>query len=52
MPEGWTQRQEFQDWFIDDPKGQPVETFRRVREEIRGRVTELLQALAHGPQPV
>lgn len=32
-------------WDIPDPKGQPIEVFRRVRDEIERRVRELLEAL-------
>jgi arsenate reductase len=33
-----------EDWPLDDPKGRPVDEVRRIRDEIRGRVTELLRA--------
>lgn len=32
------------DWELQDPKKQPVETVRRIRDDIRERVTALLQA--------
>lgn len=28
-------------WNIEDPKGQPLDVFRRVRDEIKGKVEEL-----------
>ena len=28
-------------WNIEDPKGQPLEVFRRVRDEIKAKVEEL-----------
>lgn len=31
------------DWPVDDPKGQPPETVRRIRDEIRRRVEELVK---------
>ena len=31
------------DWPMDDPKGQPVETVRRIRDEIRKKVAELVK---------
>jgi arsenate reductase len=31
------------DWPLDDPKGQPVEAVRRIRDEIRTRVIELVK---------
>ena len=33
---------ETEDWNIDDPRGKPVEKVRRIREQIRGKVLELL----------
>ena len=32
------------DWPLEDPKGKPVERVREIREEVKGRVTELLRA--------
>jgi len=32
------------DWPLPDPKGQPIEEVRRIRDEVRRRVTELLNA--------
>ena len=31
------------DWPVDDPKGQPVETVRRIRDQIRKNVEELIK---------
>jgi arsenate reductase len=31
------------DWPLPDPKGQPIEVVRRIRDEVRRRVSELLQ---------
>lgn len=31
-----------EDWPIDDPKGQPIERVREIREEIRRRVADLI----------
>ncbi len=33
------------DWDLPDPKGQPLETVREIREEIRSRVEQLLAEL-------
>lgn len=33
------------DWPLDDPKGQPLDVVRRIRDEIRGHVEELLRQL-------
>ena len=45
LPEDWVLREVFQDWQLDDPQGQPIATFRRVREEIKERVASLLSKL-------
>jgi len=34
---------EVQDWPLEDPKGKPVERVREIRDEIQGRVTELVE---------
>jgi arsenate reductase len=36
----------YEDWQLDDPAGQDVETVRRIRDEIRGRVENLLSEIA------
>jgi arsenate reductase (thioredoxin) len=33
------------DWPLDDPKGQPLDVVRRIRDEIRSHVEELLSQL-------
>jgi arsenate reductase len=33
------------DWPLDDPKGRPIEDVRRIRDEIRHHVTDLLAQL-------
>lgn len=38
-----------EDWDLPDPKGQPLEQFRRVRDEIEWRVRALLQDLGLAP---
>jgi protein-tyrosine-phosphatase len=35
----------YEDWVLDDPAGKDVETVRRIRDEIRSRVTNLLSEL-------
>ena len=32
-----------EDWGLDDPAGQPIETVRRIRDQIRMKVAELLE---------
>jgi arsenate reductase (thioredoxin) len=34
------------DWGLDDPKGQPIEKVRAIRDEIKARVEALLSELA------
>jgi arsenate reductase len=34
------------DWQTEDPAGQPIEAVRRIRDDIRGRIAELLGELA------
>ncbi len=46
LPEDWVTREVFEDWQIDDPDGQPIETFYRVRDEIKARVEKLIASLA------
>ena len=46
LPEAWIRRDVFEDWQLDDPEGQPIETFRRVRDEIKERVVKLIASLS------
>ncbi|MBD2482476.1 arsenate reductase, glutathione/glutaredoxin type [Planktothrix sp. FACHB-1365] len=46
LPEDWVIREVFEDWQLDDPDGQPLETFHRVRDEIKVRVEALIDALS------
>lgn len=46
LPEKWVVRDVFEDWQLDDPEGQSVETFRRVRDEVKERVAKLIQSLS------
>ncbi len=41
----------YQDWSIPDPKGLPPEGVRRIRDEIRDRVLELLRRLGVAAAP-
>ena len=47
LPEAWVLREVFEDWQLDDPDGQPIETFHRVRDEIKERVTLLINSLSN-----
>jgi arsenate reductase len=40
-----------EDWPLEDPKGKPIERVREIRDEIRGRVEELLSGMAQRPTP-
>ena len=37
------------DWPLQDPKGQPIERVREIREEIKSRVVRLIEARGWGP---
>ena len=48
LPPEWLTREVFEDWQLDDPAEQP-EIFPRVRDEIRERVTRLIESLQSAP---
>jgi protein-tyrosine-phosphatase len=37
----------YQDWALEDPAGKDLDTVRRIRDEIRQRVEDLLHELGH-----
>lgn len=45
LPAEWLTQDIFADWDLDDPDGQPIETFHRVRDEIKHKVSELVSSL-------
>ena len=45
LPEAWVMRELFEDWQLEDPDGQPLATFHRVRDEIKERVEQLIEKL-------
>ena len=45
LPSEWVTQEVFADWDLDDPDGQPIETFQRVRDEIKQRVANLIDSL-------
>lgn len=45
LPEAWLRREVFEDWQLDDPEGEAIATFRRVRDEIKERVAKLVESL-------
>jgi arsenate reductase len=48
LPPEWVTREVFEDWQLDDPAEQP-EIFSRVRDEVRERVTRLIESLEAAP---
>ena len=45
LPEAWVLREVFEDWQLDDPEGESIETFRRVRDQVKERVINLINSL-------
>jgi arsenate reductase (thioredoxin) len=45
LPDTWVLRDMFEDWQLDDPEGQTIDVFRRVRNEVKDRVVNLLETL-------
>ncbi len=45
LPSEWVTQEIFEDWDLDDPDGQPIETFYRIRDEIEQRVSKLIDSL-------
>jgi arsenate reductase (thioredoxin) len=45
LPQEWVLREVFEDWQLDDPEGQSIDVFRRVRDEVKDRVVALLKSL-------
>ncbi|MEO1672830.1 MAG: arsenate reductase, glutathione/glutaredoxin type [Cyanobacteria bacterium J06631_2] len=46
LPERWVMQEVFEDWELEDPDGKPIETFHRVRDEIKGKVVNLIEQLS------
>ena len=46
LPEDWILREVFEDWQLDDPEGESLDTFRRVRDEVKERVEALIGQLS------
>jgi arsenate reductase len=46
LPEDWVMREVFEDWQLDDPEGQSIETFRCVRDVVKARVVKLIERLS------
>jgi arsenate reductase (thioredoxin) len=45
LPQEWVLREVFEDWQLDDPEGQSIDVFRRVRDEVKDRTLALLESL-------
>lgn len=45
LPQEWVLRDVFADWQLDDPEGHNIDTFRRVRDEVKERVIQLIASL-------
>ncbi|MEN9218872.1 MAG: arsenate reductase, glutathione/glutaredoxin type [Gloeomargarita sp. DG_2_bins_126] len=43
LPTEWLTRDYFADWQLEDPEGGELDTFRRVRDQVKERVVQLLQ---------
>ncbi|XGV96502.1 MAG: arsenate reductase, glutathione/glutaredoxin type [Leptolyngbya sp. BL-A-14] len=48
LPSAWVTRDVFEDWQLDDPAEQP-DIFPRVRDEVKERVTQLIESLKAAP---
>ncbi len=46
LPPEWVTREVFEDWELEDPDGKPIEIFHRVRDEIKERVSKLIEQLS------
>jgi len=45
LPPEWVTREVFEDWQLDDPEGEGLETYRRIRGEVKTRVENLIAQL-------
>ncbi|APB33291.1 protein tyrosine phosphatase [Gloeomargarita lithophora Alchichica-D10] len=43
LPPEWLMREYFADWQLDDPEGGELDTFRRIRDQVKERVVRLLE---------
>ncbi len=46
LPPEWVTQEVFEDWELEDPDGKSLETFHRVRNEIKERVAKLIEQLS------
>ncbi|MBE9103052.1 arsenate reductase, glutathione/glutaredoxin type [Vacuolonema iberomarrocanum] len=45
LPKDWLLRDVFEDWQLDDPEGESIDTFRQIRDAVKERVSALLKSL-------
>ncbi|WP_026734163.1 arsenate reductase, glutathione/glutaredoxin type [Fischerella sp. PCC 9605] len=46
LPEDWVIREVFEDWQLEDPEGESIDTFRCVRDQVKERVVKLIEELS------
>lgn len=46
LPEAWVIREVFEDWELQDPEGESIDTFRQVRDQVKERVVQLIESLS------
>ena len=46
LPQAWVIREVFEDWELQDPEGESIDTFRQVRDQVKERVVKLIDSLA------
>ncbi|GAB4361284.1 MAG: arsenate reductase, glutathione/glutaredoxin type [Cyanophyceae cyanobacterium] len=44
LPPEWQAAEQFEDWNLEDPEGGDIATFRTIRDQVRQRVSQLLDA--------
>lgn len=52
LPTDWVVRDIFEDWQLQDPEGEGMETFRQVRDQVKERMEKLLTDLEVEPEPI
>ncbi|MDJ0724546.1 MAG: arsenate reductase, glutathione/glutaredoxin type [Prochloraceae cyanobacterium] len=45
LPKNWLTTEVFQDWELEDPAGKDLGIFRKVRDEIKQKVSQLISSL-------
>ncbi|GFE67562.1 arsenate reductase, glutathione/glutaredoxin type [Chroococcus sp. FPU101] len=46
LSQEWLLQEVFEDWQLDDPEAESIDTFRRVRDQIKERVVKLIAQLS------